>query len=235
MTIKPVVAAANLRFRFGPDRPGAQGFDLHAGDLTVRPGEHTAFIGPSGCGKTTLLRLLTGSLAPTAGRVELLGHDLAHMTQAARRALRLRSVGVVFQVFALLDYLTALDNILLPARLGPGLPSPSSLRPRAAALASALGIAHALARRPARLSQGERQRVAIARALILRPALVVCDEPTGNLDPDRAAEAVGLILRESAAIDATVLFVTHDHALLPSFSRVVDMASLRPSAAAVPP
>jgi len=239
----PLVAARGLRYAFA----GSADVVVRMDELAVYPGEHTAFVGPSGCGKTTLLRLLTGIITPTgphdAGEVELAGRRLATLGEAGRRALRIRRVGMVFQRFALLDYLTALENILLPFRINkalgrePGGDAPRggswrAARSAARELAEATGIAHALARKPHQLSQGERQRVAICRALVAGPSLIVADEPTGNLDPARAASVVDLILDRAAATGATVLLVTHDHAQLGRFGRVVDMGAAAGQAAA---
>ena len=210
--------AEGLRFAYGDGD-----FSLEVAKLTVATGEHTAFIGPSGCGKTTLLRILTGALPPDRGHVVSLGVDLTAASEAKRRSHRLRRIGMVFQSFALIESLSAMENILLPARLATG---GRDAVARARDLASALGVEHTLRRRPGRLSQGERQRIAIARALVTRPGVVVCDEPTGNLDPSRASDAVGLILREADEIGATVLFVTHDRSLLDRFDRVIDMTAL---------
>ncbi len=200
---------------------GRDAFHLAAPDLALAPGETMACIGPSGCGKTTLLHAATGILPVRAGRCVLGGRDLARMTDAERRAWRLRTVGMIFQEFALLGYLTVEENVLLPARL--------ARRPRREArrrgreLAGRLGIDRLLRRRPHRLSQGERQRVAIARALVAEPRLLACDEPTGNLDPQRAAATVDLVLERAREIGAAVLLVTHDHGLLPRFGRVLDL------------
>lgn len=213
-----------LTFRHGH---GADAFTLRVESLRIGAGEHTAIMGPSGCGKTTLLRLVVGSLTPDEGRVTLLGRELAALGEPARRRLRLREVGMVFQSFALLEYLPAIDNILLPYTLDPGMRLTAEVRDRARRLAEAVGIGATLRRKPAGLSQGERQRVAICRALITRPPLIVCDEPTGNLDPARSGAAIDLILREASAIGATVILVTHDHELLPRFERVLRLDGAR--------
>jgi ABC-type lipoprotein export system ATPase subunit len=144
-----------------------------------------------------------------------------------RRRERARQVGLVFQEFELLDYLDALDNILVPLRVrGASRDELRAGRLRAEELAASVGIADLLGRTPSRLSQGERQRVAIARALVTDPALVLCDEPTGNLDPEAAARAVDLLIGEARARDAALLMVTHDHGLLDRFDRVVDVTAL---------
>ncbi|MFG0327956.1 MAG: ABC transporter ATP-binding protein [Phycisphaerales bacterium JB037] len=227
----PLVRARGVRFRYEPAR---ESFSLAIERFELARGEHTVIVGPSGCGKTTLLRLLTGVITPGAGEIEFEGRSLASASERTRRAVRIARIGMVFQHFALLDYLSALDNILLPFRLHGGIRLDRAARARAEQLADRAGIAHTLARKPARLSQGERQRVAICRALVTRPALVVCDEPTGNLDPTRSRSIIELILETSAGSDATVLAVTHDHGLLDRFARVVELPTLAGGDAAGP-
>jgi putative ABC transport system ATP-binding protein len=133
---------------------------------------------------------------------------------------------MVFQQFELLGYLTALENILLPFHLAEQSPAASDFG-RAQNLAERMGVAHTLQRRPEKLSQGERQRVAICRALIAKPQLVICDEPTGNLDPSAKLAAMDLLFEQVAKDGATLLMVTHDHGLLERFAQVIDMGSSR--------
>ncbi|MEM0983866.1 MAG: ABC transporter ATP-binding protein [Planctomycetota bacterium] len=203
------VSARDLRFT----HPGARTPTIDLDEFTVETGQHTAIVGPSGCGKTTLLRLVTGALKPESGEIEVLGRNTTRMTEAARRTMRLTEIGMVFQSFALLDYLSVTENILLPYRLGARTENEAPAG-RVPAIAQSLGIDHLLERKPIRLSQGERQRVAIARALVTCPKLIACDEPTGNLDPARARGTIDLIMSEADRIGATVLLVTHDHGLL---------------------
>ncbi|MEL6328990.1 MAG: ATP-binding cassette domain-containing protein [Planctomycetota bacterium] len=216
------VKIEGLRFTRGegPDR-----FELRVPSLRIDPGRHTAIVGPSGCGKTTLLRLATGILLPDAGSCEIDGVRVDRQSDRDRRGMRARKVGMVFQQFALLDYLSALDNILLPARIAPGPGATAEVRRRARDLARDCGIAGVLARKPAKLSQGERQRVAICRALVMRPMLIVCDEPTGNLDARRSGEVIDLILSEARAVDATVVAVTHDTGIVGRFEGVFDLSA----------
>lgn len=225
---RPLLAATNLRFAF--DAVHEPVVDL--AELNIDPGQHTAVVGPSGCGKTTLLRLLTGILTPTSGTIELAGHRLDRLSDARRRAIRIATVGFVFQRFALLEYCSALENILVPLRLHGAVALDSSATDRAEELARAAGISHTLKRRPDRLSQGEQQRVAICRALITNPRLIACDEPTGNLDPTRAESVLSLILEQANRTDATVLLVTHDHGLLGHFGNVLDMGKVAREGAA---
>lgn len=217
----PLLAARNLTFAFDAvDEPV-----VDIPELLVSEGGHTAIVGPSGCGKTTLLRLLTGILTPMSGTIELAGQRLDSLADRRRRALRISTVGFVFQRFALLEYCSALENILVPLRLHGAGRLDGAARGRAMELAEAAGIAHTLDRRPEQLSQGEQQRVAICRALVANPKLIACDEPTGNLDPARAGSILSLILEQAENTGATVLLVTHDHALLPRFKHVLDMGA----------
>ncbi|MEL7472303.1 MAG: ABC transporter ATP-binding protein [Planctomycetota bacterium] len=217
---QPVISVRNARYRF----PGAERLTLCVPTLAITPGEHTAIIGPSGCGKTTLLRLIVGLLAPSEGEVRTLGTDPASLRPSERGRARLRSIGMVFQEFALLGYLSALDNITLTARLG-GLDLREA-KDRARRLAEGAGVAHTLARKPHRLSQGERQRIAVCRALVTHPRLIVCDEPTGNLDPARSDEITRLVLDASNDLNATVVAVTHDRSVLEHFARTIDLAEI---------
>lgn len=212
-----MIKLSNVQFRYPQSN-----FSLQLDHTRVEPGEHVALIGPSGCGKTTLLNLLAGVLLPDFGSVEVAGESVALLQEAQRRDFRIRSLGLVFQNFELLEYLDIKDNILLPARIGRGLSANRDLRNRAAALADRLGIANKLQRYPGQLSQGERQRVAVARALLLQPALILADEPTGNLDPANKFVVLDLLLDYAREQNATLLTVTHDHDLLGRFDRVMD-------------
>lgn len=220
-----MIEAHGLRFAY----PGG-GFVLDVPDLAVAPGSRTAIIGPSGSGKTTLLNLVAGLVRPDAGRLVVAGQDLGALDDAGRRAFRARHVGFVFQTFALVDYLSARENILYPYRVGLGLRLDRAARDRAETLARACGIADRLDRHPGALSQGERQRVAICRALVTGPGLILADEATGNLDPETKGTILDLLFDRAAEAGATVLAVTHDHDLLARFDRVIDFASLRRAA-----
>lgn len=204
-------------------RPG--GFRLRVPSLDVAPGEAVAVVGPSGTGKTTLLELVAGILPCAEGRIEVAGERVSALPDRARRRLRARRVGFVFQDFALLDYLTVRGNVLYPYRIGAGLRLDRAARGRAEALAGACGIAPLLGRRPGRLSHGERQRVALCRALVTEPAVVLADEPTGNLDPANKALILELLFERSRAAGAALLAVTHDHELLGRFDRVVEIGA----------
>lgn len=197
-------------------------FALQIDQFAIASGEAVAVIGPSGCGKTTLLNLLSGVVLPEKGDVQVAGQSVSRLADTARRALRISSIGMVFQNFELLEYLPVMDNILLPLRIGSGLRVTAELRQRARELAAHVGIGGKLQRYPGQLSQGERQRVAVCRALLLRPPLVLADEPTGNLDPSNKTLVVDLLLEYAQSSGATLVTVTHDRELLSHFERVLD-------------
>lgn len=175
-------------------------------NLEVRAGEFVVLRGPSGCGKTTLLLTAGGMLRPTAGRVRFEGRDLYALSQSERNRLRAGTIGFVFQMFHLLPYLDVRENLLLAAASPTG--GAPSLRERAGELLGKLGLKPREHHRPAALSAGERQRTAIARALLNRPKLILADEPTGNLDPENAAEVLRL-LKDFHTTGGTLLLVTH--------------------------
>lgn len=213
MSTAAVIEAEALEF----SHPG--GFSLRLEELRVDAGERVALVGPSGSGKSTLIDLIAGIRLPMGGRMTVLGRRWDEHSESDRRRARLTSIGMAFQEFELLGYLTARENIEL-ARFVGGAPA-EGLRERAEALARRAGISHVLRRRPSGLSQGERQRVALCRALATRPRLLLCDEPTGNLDPGTAGAAVDLLLEQAAEDRAAVVMATHDHGLLHRFDRVL--------------
>jgi len=201
-------------------RPG--GFALEIPALRVEPGARLACVGPSGAGKSTFLELLAGILTPASGSLEVDGVELVGTSDAERRRLRLTRMGLVFQELELLEHLSVRDNALLPWLLVPtdGL---DERRAELERVAGELGIGRLLDRRPRSLSHGERQRVALCRALVGAPRLVLADEPTGNLDAEATRRALELVLREVGELGATLIFVTHDRDLLPSFDDVLDV------------
>lgn len=218
----------DVQFDYPAARGEGDGFTLRLEGLSVERGETVAVIGPSGCGKSTLLRLAAGTLRPRTGTVRLDGVDVAGLGEAAMRALRLRSIGFVFQDFRLLDHLDVEENAMLPFRLG-GLRADAAARSRVLDLLERLGIGN-LRRRPiGRLSHGERQRTAIARALATDPGLVLADEPTGNLDPSNKRVILEALLGAARDRDAALLAVTHDHDLLDAFDRVIDLGTEVPA------
>jgi putative ABC transport system ATP-binding protein len=180
---------------------------LRGVNLSVKTGEFLAIVGPSGSGKSTLFHIIGGLTPPTAGQVSVAGRDLARMTDADRTNLRKRTVGFVFQKFNLLPNLTARDNIAV-ARFIAGMDRKPD--PAFEEILRVLGIANRLDHKPNALSGGEQQRVAIARAIVNRPAILLADEPTGNLDTENS-QAVLEILRDlNERLGQTILMITHN-------------------------
>lgn len=180
---------------------------LRGVSLTIEPATFLAVTGPSGSGKSTLLHLLGAVDTPTRGRIRLAGHDPSELDEAGRARLRLRHVGLVFQRFFLLPMLTASENVELPmAEAGAGR---RERRERAAALLERVGLADRLDHRPSELSGGQRQRVAVARALANEPALVLADEPTGELDRETGRGILELF-RELNEAGTSLVVATHD-------------------------
>jgi putative ABC transport system ATP-binding protein len=212
-----VIEIEGLAFRY----PEGE-FSLRVDRLTVEPGESVAIIGPSGCGKTTLLHLMAGIRRPSRGSISIGEARLDRFDEGGRRDFRIRRIGLVFQEFELLEYLTVEGNILLPFRINGALELTSEIRERARRLAREMGIGEHLDRFVHRLSQGERQRVAVCRALLADPELILADEPTGNLDPGNKGRVLDLLLGYARRRGATLVTVTHDHDLLPRFERVID-------------
>jgi ABC-type lipoprotein export system ATPase subunit len=179
--------------------------------LEVRSGERVALLGKSGSGKSTLLNLLGGLDRPTSGVIQVAGRDLGRLGSTALAHYRLTAVGMVFQAYNLVAARTALENVELPLVFA-GQP-PRQRRDAARRALEQVGLGHRLSHRPAELSGGEQQRVAIARALINHPAVVLADEPTGNLDSDTAAEVMDLLGERVRDEGTTLLLVTHDEEL----------------------
>jgi putative ABC transport system ATP-binding protein len=200
----------------GAGRPALDGIGLR-----VAAGEAVAIMGPSGSGKSTLLNLVAGLDRPTRGAVTVGGKRIDKMTEAGVARFRRQQVGMIFQFFNLLDDLTVLDNVLLPAQLA-GVRR-TDARARAGELLDALRISQHQHAYPARLSGGERQRVAIARALVNRPALLLADEPTGALDTE-AGDQIGEVLLDLNRAGQTLLLVTHNPELAARYaSRTVQL------------
>jgi putative ABC transport system ATP-binding protein len=180
---------------------------LRGVDLNVKPGEFLSIVGPSGSGKSTLFHIIGGLTGPTSGQVQVGGKDLSRMTDADRTRLRRRTVGFVFQKFNLLPNLTARDNISVARYLsgftdGPGHEFEEILR--------VLGIAARLDHKPNALSGGEQQRVAIARAIVNHPAILLADEPTGNLDTENSKAVLEVLRDLNRRLGQTILMITHN-------------------------
>ena len=194
---------------------------LRESSWDVRTGEAVAIMGPSGCGKTTLLHLLGGVDRPTAGKILIDGADLAQMTERALETHRLRRVGFVFQFFNLIPSITAFENLELPMVMA-GVPE-EGCRDRARALLALVGLEAKGEKRPEQLSGGEQQRVAVSLALANDPALILADEPTGNLDSANAAAIVNLLKSLSTEHGKTVIMVSHDAKAVEVFPTVYGM------------
>lgn len=208
----------DLRFRWSPQAPVL----LDIPQLTIARRERVFLYGPSGSGKTSLLNLLAGITRPERGVLEVLGCDFAQMPQRQRDKFRARHMGVIFQQFNLIPYLSLLDNVLLGAHFA-GLPAAVS-RTRARQQLNELGLAAELFDHPAhQLSVGQQQRVAVARALIAEPEILLADEPSSALDSDSRDAFISLMLSCADAAKTTVIFVSHDKSLQPYFSRSVDI------------
>jgi ABC-type lipoprotein export system ATPase subunit len=189
-------------------------------DLEVVPGEALAVMGPSGCGKSTLLHLLGGLDRPSAGEVWLAGERIDQMSEKGMAALRRDAVGFVFQAFHLMEELTSVENIELPALLAGH--SSRAARRRATELLEQVGLADRANHLPSQLSGGQRQRVAIARALANQPLVVLADEPTGNLDSEATLDVLRLFERLHEA-GQTVVIVTHDSRIAATADRLISM------------
>jgi putative ABC transport system ATP-binding protein len=188
-------------------------------NLTVKAGEFVAVMGPSGCGKSTLLHLLGGLDRPSSGRVLIDGHNLTDLNDAKLTELRRRKIGFIFQFFNLIPVLSATENAALPLTLD-GV-RPTDAKAKAAEWLTKVGLGNRLNNRPDQLSGGQQQRVAVARALIADPALILADEPTGNLDT-RASDEIAALLRQiSDDWGRAVLMVTHDPRIAAYADRII--------------
>ena len=199
---------------------------LHGIDLRVDSADFAALVGPSGSGKSTLLNQIGLLDSPTAGELYLLGQPTRTMDDEARTAARGRHIGFVFQFHHLIGAFTALENVLMPLMVAHGKPDRDALD-RARALLADVGLEKLADRKPDQLSGGQQQRVAIARALVTRPALLLADEPTGNLDTRTAADVFTLLRRFNEQFGCAVLVVTHDPRLAETCDRTISLVDGR--------
>ncbi|MEK7690409.1 MAG: ABC transporter ATP-binding protein [Bdellovibrionota bacterium] len=217
MSMEPVLEVKGLRKEFQSPGLGSPKLEILKGvDFSVAKGESVAILGRSGSGKSTLLGLLAGLDHPTSGSVQMEGNDLSQLSESELARFRGKNIGIVFQQFHLVNALTALDNIALPLDLTAGHSEALSFAERterARGLLTRVGRSDRADQVPPRLSGGERQRIALARALIMRPKLVLADEPSGNLDAATGQIVIDLVLSQVKASGAALVLVTHDLAL----------------------
>ncbi len=225
----PAIEIEGLRFRWRSRDPMC----LDIEHLSIDGGERVFMHGASGSGKSTLLGLIAGVMTPQAGVIRVLGTSMGQQSSRWRDRFRVDHVGLIFQQFNLVPYLSAEENVLLPCRF--------SARRRARASCTALelldrvGLAGPLLRRPVtELSVGQQQRVAAARALIGRPELLIADEPTSALDADRQRDFLALLLDQAKANESTLVFVSHDRRLATLFDRELSLASIDRAHAGLP-
>jgi lipoprotein-releasing system ATP-binding protein len=216
----PVLAARGVCRSF---HEGSTTLEVLTGvELEVARGERLAIIGASGSGKTTLLQILGGLDRPNAGVVEVAGRDIHALSERERSQLRNRTIGFVYQFHHLLPEFTALENVAMPLLVRRE--RTSSAVARARDLLSRVGLAARLNHRPHQLSGGERQRTAVARALVTSPALVLADEPTGNLDGRNAEQLLALMLELNREFGTSLVVVTHDGRLAARMDRVLELS-----------
>ncbi len=216
-----MIALTNILFQYQNSD-----FRLKLNELSIKSGTKTAVIGPSGFGKTTLLNLISGIYLPQHGSIVVQNKTVNELSDSERRTFRLINFGFVFQDFKLLDYLTVMDNILLPCRINRVLKLSAKMKQNARQISSLLQIEDKLHKYPEKLSQGERQRVAICRALLNDPPIILADEPTGNLDPENKNRIMRILFDYVNEKKSTLITVTHDHELLKGFDRIIDFKDI---------
>ncbi len=215
----PAIALAGVNLSLG--QGAARVHILKDIDLNIESGEAVGLVGPSGSGKSTLLMIMAGLERADTGTVAVAGEDLSKLDEDALARFRGRHVGIVFQSFHLIPTMTALENVAVPLELA----GRADAQARAREELTAVGLADRLDHYPAQLSGGEQQRVAVARALAPNPAIVVADEPTGNLDEDTGRQIIELLFAGHERRGTTLVLVTHDTALAARCARVVQLRS----------
>jgi len=217
--MNPVLETIDLKMVYHVGRVDVAA--LRGATLQVEPGEYVAIMGPSGCGKSTFLHIVGGMLQPTSGRVLIEGEDLTTMTDAERTDLRRRKIGFVFQRFNLFPTLTAEGNLKLAERIYAGSANNDSARRRE--VLRVLGLEDKIHHKPLELSGGEQQRVAIARAVINRPAIILADEPTGNLDSENSDIVLNMMRQLNGEFRQTIIMITHNAEAAARADRIIEM------------
>lgn len=223
-----IIQLHNLQFAYNTDAEFALTIDA----FSIEKGKHVFVEGPSGCGKTTFLNLLTGLMCPTKGMVQVLGSDIAQLSEAKRDRFRADNFGIIFQLFNLIPYLSVTENIILPCtfseiKKAKALQQAASLHDEAARLCERLELGDDLLRTPVQqLSIGQQQRVAIARAMMGQPDIIVSDEPTSALDNARKDQFMELLFNECEKANATLILVSHDTSLASHFDYSINLSEL---------
>ncbi len=218
----PAVSMKNVQFSWSPSEIPL----FNISDLRIERGERVFLYGPSGSGTTSLLNILAGINIPQQGSLQILGESLMDLSQRQRDKFRAQHMGIIFQQFNLISYLSVLDNLLLRAELASQ--NKTEAKQRAATLLTILGLSGFQHQKAQNLSVGQQQRVAIARALINSPEIIIADEPTSALDSDNRDAFVELLFANAQAVNATILLVSHDKSLSHFFSRSIDIRTLAP-------
>ena len=187
--------------------------------FSIPQGQFVAIVGPSGSGKSTLLHILGGVDTPTSGSVQIGGTDISNLDETALAIFRRRQIGLIYQFYNLLPILTVEENLTLPLLLDGRKPDKQQIR----ALVATLGLSERLKHLPNQLSGGQQQRVSIGRALVNNPALVLADEPTGNLDSENSREIIALLRRFNRESNQTVVIITHDERIALSADRIISV------------
>lgn len=221
-----MIEVRDLEFQYGDSADAGQSaFRLYVEAFGVLRNSRTALVGPSGSGKTTLLGLIAGTLRPARGRITIGDQTITALNDRELGRFRIRRIGQVFQAFELLDYLTVVENVMLPWYVvGEG--SRSAAVARAGELLDSVGLGRKSRSRPGQLSQGEQQRVAVCRAMFNQPQVLLADEPTGNLDTVNKQHVVDLLCEQAQSQGSTLLMVTHDESLLDRFDAVLEMSDV---------
>ena len=217
----PILLTENLQMTYHVGKVDVNA--LRGVDFAVAPGEFVSIMGPSGCGKSSLLHILGGLLKPTGGRVVVDGEDLAAVSDAERTDIRRRKIGFVFQRFNLFPTLTAEGNLRLAEQIHKGGGSKASNLELRREVLRMLGLENKLHHKPLELSGGEQQRVALARAIVNQPAIILADEPTGNLDTENSAIVLEMFVRLNRQFKQTIVMITHNPEAAAVASRTVEM------------